>query len=367
MTIQSQLRTVFAAPIPDNEKAGVQYTRFFMLTMWFGCGLGTVAVLFTAWQAETLQPAVRMIGWCLMGMLASMAVGGFLGMLFGIPRIDAPTETAPFDATRTRIRQSDSLEQIADWLTKTIVGVTLVQSEDAVRKLVDLSRAFSVQIYGLNDKYYVPGMATIVAFFTIGFMLAYVWTRRYWILEILVTTKHLDDARLPSLERALQVVGEATQSEQKIDREALNSLAMVGKGWSTTPTPEEADDPWRGKFGGRAIDSTRGRKLRVEFLPDTISASDAPSGRHEWVRLRIIVESTDPARPLNGLARFFLHNTFPNPIREVAVKDGVATVELRAWGGNFTVGAQTDGGECQLEQHIATVAPTWIPLAWREA
>lgn len=370
MSVWTQITAAAAAPSPGSGKS--PYTPLFMLTMWMGCCVGVFALLLAAWQTPDLPRGLRLIGWCLMGMLASLAVGGFLGLLFGIPRIDNPAQFPADALARVRIRQNDSLEQIADWLTKTIVGVSLVQSREIAAVLVEVSGRFSVEVFGLPKGAYVPGMATIVAFGIIGFLLAYVWARRYWVLEILDTTDRLGGPCKPSLDEALQALDNATQSNETVaDSSSLKAMTQDGKRWSNTPEPaENINDPWYGQFGGKATDAVLGRRLRIEFrnaFPGQLTGATAPSAM-SWVQLRLVVESTDPVlKPLDGLVRFFLHNTFPNPIREVAVRDGIAVVELRAWGGDFTVGVQTDAGACQLEQHVASVAPDWTPIEWRKS
>ncbi|MFN6150068.1 MAG: pYEATS domain-containing protein, partial [Planctomyces sp.] len=47
-----------------------------------------------------------------------------------------------------------------------------------------------------------------------------------------------------------------------------------------------------------------------------------------------------------------LHPTFRNPVREVALEDGIATLVVRAWG-SFTVGVVLAGGRQQLELDLA--------------
>ena len=63
--------------------------------------------------------------------LASIAAGGLLGFIFGIPRSVASAETTPGLGARgspgSTYRANTNLEQISDWLTKILVGVGLIQ------------------------------------------------------------------------------------------------------------------------------------------------------------------------------------------------------------------------------------------------
>ncbi len=62
--------------------------------------------------------------------LAAAAAGGFFGLLFGVPRtLQAEPGSASVGAQERSfaIGANTNLEQISDWLTKIIVGVTLTQ------------------------------------------------------------------------------------------------------------------------------------------------------------------------------------------------------------------------------------------------
>lgn len=362
--IRNQLR---APAAPDGSPAPSPYTQHFILTMWLGAGLGVLALPLIALSAFGVPAGLRMVGASLLGMVASMAVGGLLGMLFGIPRIDYRDRADP--AQGPQIRQNDSLEQIADWLTKTIVGVTLVQSEQVGQKLQELGTAFSVQIYGLPDKSYMAGLATILAFAVMGFLLAYTWTRRYWVLEMEFILQRTIAPAANRLDDAMGRIAGATQrpAEQAVSAATLTARAATATGWSRKPVAAAGGDPWSGQFGGQALNGEHKRRLRIEFKHDTLLQTDAATPATPWIQLRLVVEATDTSRPLTGTVRFFLHPTFPEPIRDVQVKEGIAAVELRAWGGDFTVGVLTDGGQCALEQHVASCAPAWVPAAWRQA
>ncbi|MBG0568071.1 hypothetical protein [Actinoplanes aureus] len=70
---------------------------------------------------------------------AAAVAGGFAGFLFGIPRSAQVDEVASSNLSRPALlRVNTNLEQISDWLTKILVGVSLVQLPhiaDAGRRL----------------------------------------------------------------------------------------------------------------------------------------------------------------------------------------------------------------------------------------
>ncbi len=111
------------------------------------------------------------------------------------------------------------------------------------------------------------------------------------------------------------------------------------------------DDPWKGQFGGKNSDGNC--KLTAEVIPDILSSGDIDSSRLFYITLR--VESTDPSHKLEGESvQFYVHDTFLNSKPVVPVVNGIAELNLRAWGA-FTVGAITDkkDGSVKLELDLA--------------
>lgn len=108
----------------------------------------------------------------------------------------------------------------------------------------------------------------------------------------------------------------------------------------------DAQDPWKGKFGGAARNRDRVLSASVEPVP----------GSTKMFRVRLAVHSTRPeSNPLRGLVRFYLHPTFPNSTPVVQVgPNGVAELNLSGWGA-FTVGAEADDGQTKLELDLMDV------------
>ena len=114
------------------------------------------------------------------------------------------------------------------------------------------------------------------------------------------------------------------------------------KGKIKLPEPVNSYDPQKGRFGGSSTNN--GRKLSAE-----VTAAKGYPGNYD---IKLKVESTDPGKPLRGQVTFYLHHTFRRPVQVVSVKDGIALLELLAYGA-FTVGAIADEGETLLELDLA--------------
>lgn len=102
-----------------------------------------------------------------------------------------------------------------------------------------------------------------------------------------------------------------------------------------------SQDPNKGKFG--ELSARNGR---------VVKASVARTGDPEFFAISIEVRSTDPARTLTGPVELHLHPTFHDEVRRVTASNGVAKLDIRAWGA-FTLGVICDGGKTKLELDLA--------------
>jgi hypothetical protein len=125
---------------------------------------------------------------------------------------------------------------------------------------------------------------------------------------------------------------------------AFSGLAERLVGAGPVPT-EDPDDANKGRFGRRAERNTR------RIVGTVSSLADDP----DWFEVRVVVESTDAAKPLVGSVRFHVHPTFPVPVSTVEVENGTAEWNGLAWGA-FTVGATCDDGATALEIDLAQLA-----------
>jgi hypothetical protein len=108
---------------------------------------------------------------------ACSAVGWITGFLFGIPRTETTTAVAAAAAAPApaiRLSVNTNLEQISDWLTKIIVGVTLTQWNAFITQL-DYASKLIAQSLGPNMQSFAYAM--MVYFAATGFLFSYLLTR----------------------------------------------------------------------------------------------------------------------------------------------------------------------------------------------
>lgn len=129
--------------------------------------------------------------WC----IATLAVGATLGFLFGIPKsgslprrpdgnaeADKPGQPNPDqpDPRGANGRANTNLEEVSDWLTKIVVGLTLVHWE-TIRNDVTVISGHMAETFASAptnaDRSFA--MALVVGFFTLGFLFGYLYTRMF--------------------------------------------------------------------------------------------------------------------------------------------------------------------------------------------
>ncbi len=151
---------------------------------------------------------------------------------------------------------------------------------------------------------------------------------------------------------------QAVQSLQQSQNTVMESINQSGGGIPATkemkPEAERNlklkniepslvnDDPQKNQWGGKP--ESNGRKLSATVV------------KHDWLpglyKLTLIIKSTFVTNPLTGIVKFHLHPTFKNANPEIYVINGVAKLELIAWGA-FTIGAEADNGKTKLELDLA--------------
>jgi hypothetical protein len=107
---------------------------------------------------------------------------------------------------------------------------------------------------------------------------------------------------------------------------------------------EDLSDPNKGKFGGSVVSNHR--QLSATYFRSLVSG---------LTDIRLCVSSTEPEKyKLTGTVTFVLHPSFKPKLPKVDAINGVASLDIEAWGA-FTVGAIADGGRTKLELDLAGV------------
>ena len=158
--------------------------------LWMFCiFLGVTLVYLAVTRLVTSPTAVSGgVHTAMLWALGCLVVGSFLGFLFGVPYVvqDPGTAAALANAAKkgggkppaVTYRSNTALEQVAEWLTKMVVGVGLVQLTKVPGYLARASEAMSGG-YGNATGSHAFGIAVIVYFSFVGFLGAYLMTKLY--------------------------------------------------------------------------------------------------------------------------------------------------------------------------------------------
>ena len=373
----------------DNQtERALRNTAFVIL-----CGL--LSIIFYAIGVTNAAGFQAFCKTAVIGLLisgAALVIGALFGLLFGIPRslqdgpVSAPAllangklnaaennvDNQPSQVTPIRpepaVRyssQNTNLEQISDWLTKILVGVSLTQFQAIQTKFRGIAQAVARELNGAQE---ATGAALILFFMVSGFLISYLWVRRYLEKEFGDASREnqlIREARSEGIEEGKEAgikewkntVNEATrlnaplaslpsQPESQSQATETQQQASSALTKSVVKTPligPNPDDPWKGQFGGQANAKNRELSAEVQAYP----------GNPNLFTVRLRVKSTDPVNhPLSSVI-FYLHPTFPNNSPVVAPgPNDIAELTIVAWGA-FTVGAITDSGQTMLELDLA--------------
>lgn len=157
--------------------------------------IGTLTVMSFAfpldggwWSRSSTMFAVALGAWM---------VGAALGFLFGVPRYKSASAVGPASGSSpvqdvVAFTPNTNLEQISDWLTKIIVGATLVQLGTIRTMLVQLCRWTAAQTHRPEAAPFCGGI--VLFFFFAGFMWGYLWCSIRIFREMVRLTARLNEA-----------------------------------------------------------------------------------------------------------------------------------------------------------------------------
>lgn len=336
--------------------------------------------------------------------------GGVLGLLFGLPTTHRPATTGGSGESGqgsdggSGYDESTSLEQVADWLTKIIVGLTLTQYPAWIAHFEILAGNITNMMLGQSANP-APGGVLIVTYTIIGFVVSYLWMRRYFIPEMVIARTEIGlmlESRKKKAEaeqkadrviaqnrvestkakdEQLALVEVAAAEQQRIVEAAQTAgLAEEASARATVQNPELAPildrgrdmltpasaaakqlekiikltndgqgdpmDPWKGKFGETASAATA-------TLTATVSEMENPQLFKVALEVKAGADVLD--RLVGTKVLYFLHPTFRlEPHSSVFGPDGRAPLELFAYGA-FTVGVLLEQDGTMLELNLATL------------
>jgi hypothetical protein len=111
---------------------------------------------------------------------SAFLIGGLVGFLFGIPRT---VQSSTRSTGATQYQANTNLEQVSDWLTKIIVGISLVEIGRIIPALAKLAEILKAPLGGQPSSA-AFGLGVVIASAFTGFFFFYLWTREEFLLEL---------------------------------------------------------------------------------------------------------------------------------------------------------------------------------------
>lgn len=309
---------------------------------------------------------------------ASVAGGAAIGFLFGLPRSEKyrfiKKDDTDHNARDYAYADNTNLEEVSDWLSKIIVGLTLVKLNTIISWLNlsahSIDNAFSkgCDMHSLN--FYVFGYCIIILYFLAGGGLCYLWARTN--LSLIFTRSKKAQEELEKKQLIAQVQSYANPDLNAADGVVVNiarDLQEKGKGASSYPTDKfknmvesvynaktvkDKTDLQKGRWGGAA--KTGDRILEASY--------DANSSFMGLYKVNLTVRSLNADNPLKGEVAFFLHDTFPSEIVYSVSENNLSKISIVAWEA-FVAGAKLeDGTELELDLNAVKGFPDGF--YWKE-
>jgi tetratricopeptide (TPR) repeat protein len=207
---------------------------------------------------------------------AALVLGTLVGFLFGIPRT---LQGDVADKTKRTYQVNTNLEQISDWLTKIIVGLTLVNLREIPGQIMTMNEYFAPALGGGRSAEALAGGAAVY-FSVTGFFWGYLGTRLYLAGAI----PWADDAgNISAVLDAARAAAESTGSQEPVAPNAA-------------PQPATTEAPAELKRVVRAADATRPDPSAVpRDDARTIALSYYATGRFKDAIPYFDAANTDPA------------------------------------------------------------------------
>lgn len=322
--------------------------------------------------------------WSLATAFSAFLAGAALGLLFGLPtaqrHAQSGTDGKGDVASSTGYTESTSLEQVADFLVKGLVALTLTSFSRWSVVFENLATNVTAVMLGRPGVSPAPGGLLIAGYAVLGFLIAYLWMRRWFIGEMVLAQNEqvsmirdriqaekakIAEARSDNRvgngsgattniadieERAIQI---ATQALQLVAKNPARAAAE--KLQDAVKIKQVPDDPWKGQFGGLFASNNC-------TLSATVTSLITDPNKFQ-IDLTLTVDDTKRVKLAASTALFYLHPTFGSKPQLVPIGgDGRATLQLFGWGA-FTVGVLLDDGTT-LELDLAEIKG--VPKTFRE-
>lgn len=174
-----------------------------------------------------------MLGVLLVIGLAAALLGGLIGFLFGVPKFNKNFDPNTGYAQQHQYNPNTNLEDISDWLSKIIIGVTLTQLLKIPAALVSVANYVMANSATANKAVYAqPVIISVIIYFLItGFFISYCYTR------VILPDLFRLTVRNNELEGENSILAEGARQQQAVVKSVLSGQAGAEMKSMNAPTP----------------------------------------------------------------------------------------------------------------------------------
>lgn len=258
------------------------------------------AALILGLAAEALygvivHPWARTFSAALLYSLASLVAGGLFGFLFGLPHTGgtssakgaAPGASSSNNEATGAVTPSTNLQQIADWLTKLIIGAGLVQlgrvPSEAAKLFNSMSHAFGTAPSG-------PAVAGAIVIYYAGLGFLTGWLATYFFVTPAVV--RMENAASALLEQSSILSGKAAQAELSGNQAKAQQLRSASAEQETRARAlyeaaytSSKFEPGRVSAMDQAIDEAARAVLAAKPTDNDVLAMYSTAGRQREIAL----------------------------------------------------------------------------------
>ena len=350
-----------------------------LLTLYMGFFLGMIPVIGFPVSNPEMGGKILFIG-IILG-IAAFISSFFTGTIFGVPRRNKNSDNS----------LSNSLVEISDWLSKIIIGLTLVNLKEIPDYLNSLGEYIKTATKYQGELINIYSIGIVIYFSFLGLYIGYNYMRlvlsnKYQYTdeglihkELEIANKKILEAKEEIQQKELKIIQTQSLLQEKdqlaqslitkinenepsvsnnnfeniINSEKIkkeNKKAEIDKMVNDAKLKlhkgliQNKEDPQKGQWKSKAINNERELKATIE---------EETKGLY---KIKVQLVSTNPKNnPLKDgdYILFALHNTFGNPPFSIVTINNQSAELLFYSYGSFTIGAFADDGLTELELDLA--------------
>jgi len=183
------------------KKENINFDLVFVISSFIIVALMGFICIYSYSKSVKLENSAVALTTILMVTASSLFIGHLIGFLFGMPRtVQEKSDNYKSEKTlnkKIEYQINTNLEQISDWLTKMLIGIGLVESNNLMEFIYKISSKIAKDIDTPNSESII--IASIIYFLILGFFGTYFAVRLYMARAIAIADVGLQSITTESI------------------------------------------------------------------------------------------------------------------------------------------------------------------------